>query len=101
MTSPHVAAAIAPVVVWAAHFTFIYGFTGIACARRLEAALPWVIGVSSFIALGVLVLVAAPSIRRVVRAPRFPDYLAAGLGGLAAIAIVWEASALLGTRSCG
>ena len=101
MTASQLAASIAPVVIWAAHFIFVYGFTGIACARRLEATLPWVIGASSFLALGVLVLVAAPSIRRVLRSPRFPDYLGAGLGGLAAIAVVWETSALIGIRSCG
>ena len=97
----HLAASIAPVVIWAAHFTLVYGFTGIACARRLDAAVPWVIGVASLVALCALIAIVAPVAARVVRNPRFPDYLAAGLGGLAAIAIVWEASSLLGTRSCG
>ena len=98
---PPVVVALAPVVIWAVHFGVLYGFTGFACARRMEAALPWVIGGASVVALLVLFVLAGPAARRALRQPRFEDALAAGLGGLAGLAIIWEASAWLGARGCG
>ena len=32
------------VMVWAAHFAVVYGFTALACARGFASAAPWVVG---------------------------------------------------------
>ena len=59
----NLAASIAPVVIWAAHFAFVYGFTGIACARRFGAVVPWVVGFASLVAVCALLVFAAPAAR--------------------------------------
>jgi hypothetical protein len=93
------AAALA-VIVWSAHFTVIYGFTALACARQMTPLVPWVVGVVSTLALLALVAIAVPAGMRAARASRLPDFLAASLGGLSAVAIVWEASALFFVPRC-
>jgi hypothetical protein len=99
-----VASASIPVILWAAHFTLIYGFTALACARHMSAAVPWVVGVASAAALLALAAVAIPAATRVVRAAvraaPLADFLTVGLGGLAAIAVVWEASSLVWVPAC-
>ena len=95
-----------PIVVWAVHFTVIYGFTALACARHLTGAVPWVVGTASAAAMLALIALALPAgIRaagiRATQAIRFPDCLALGLAALAAMAVVWEASSLLWVPACG
>lgn len=89
-----------PVVVWSAHFMIIYGFTAFACARQLATAVPWVIVAASLLAVVGLVALGVPAGRRAMRAFQLPDFLAAGLGALAAIAVIWEASSLLSVPAC-
>lgn len=93
-------AASTPILLWAAHFTVAYGFTALACARDLSAAIPWVVGAASGAALAALASVALTAGFRSARTSSFPDFLAAGLGGLAAIAVVWEASSLVWVPAC-
>lgn len=88
--------AILPIAIWAVHFTVSYGFTAFACARQMSGAVPWVVGVASALALAALIAVAVRS----AGGSRLPDALAAGLGGLAMIAVVWEASALIWVPAC-
>jgi hypothetical protein len=94
-------AVILTIVLWAAHFTLAYGFTALACARSMSAAVPWVVGGASLAALLALAAIAVPAGVRAARAPQLADVTALGLGGLAAIAVVWEASALLWVPACG
>ncbi len=93
-------AALLPVVVWAAHFMVLYGFTAYACARQLAAAVPWVAGAASAAALLALLAIAVPAGIRAARASRFADVLASGLGGLAMIGVLWEASSLFWVAAC-
>jgi hypothetical protein len=93
-------AASLPVIVWAAHFAVIYGFTTLACAREMAVAVPWVVGAASLAALIVLGAIAVPAGMRAARTHQLPDFLAVGLGGLAVIAVVWEGSSPLWISAC-
>jgi hypothetical protein len=88
------------IAIWAAHFTLAYGFTAFACARAMPGVIPWVVGAASAVALVALAALAVPAAIRAARNPALGDVLTSGLGGLAAIAVVWEASSLLGVRAC-
>lgn len=89
-----------PVIVWSAHFLLVYGFTGLACARELSAAVPWVVGLASAAALAALLALAVPAGMRAARRARLEDVLALGLAGLAMIAVAWESSSLLWIAAC-
>ena len=89
-----------PIAVWAAHFAIIYGFTTLACARDAPQALPWIVALPSAFALAALAIIAIPAGRRALRFAQLADFLAAGLGALAAVAVLWEASPLLFVQSC-
>lgn len=89
-----------PVFIWAVHFAAIYGLTALACARQMVALVPWVVAVASVIAVAVLLALAIPAGLRVLRTSRLADSLAAGLGGLALVAVVWEASSLFWVPAC-
>lgn len=91
------ASAVLPILVWAAHFTVIYGFTALACARSMAGAIPWVVGLASLIALAGLIALALPA----RRTSSLTNSMTLGLGGLAAIAVVWETSSLLWVPLCG
>jgi hypothetical protein len=93
-------AAILTIALWAAHFALIYGFTAFACARHMSGAVPWVVAAASAAALLALVVVAVPAGLRALRTSQLVDFLACGLGALAAIAVFWEASSLLGVPAC-
>jgi hypothetical protein len=94
-------AASLPVLIWSAHFTLIYGFTALACARHMTAAIPWVVGAASVAAIAALLALCVPASLRVARASGLADCVAVGLGGLATVAVVWEASALFWVPACG
>jgi hypothetical protein len=93
-------AVILTVAVWAVHFTIVYSFTAFACAREMASAVPWVVGAASVVAAVALVGLAAPAAIRARRASRLPDFLVLALGALAGMAVIWEASSLLGARAC-
>jgi hypothetical protein len=95
-----VLAASTPVILWAVHFTVIYGYSALACARDMTSAIPWVVGLASAAALMALGAVAVPAGLRAARTSQFTEFLTFGLGGLAAIAVIWEASSLLGVPAC-
>jgi len=93
-------------IVWALHFLFIYGFTGLICERpglrdmQLLGAgiVPVGIALGTIAALALLLLLAFQAGLFAQRKaddtpltdPSFLDYLALGAAGLGAIAIVWE-----------
>lgn len=87
----------AGVLVWALHFTFVYGFVGYACARGLEGTLPWAVGLATAAAAG---LAAALLVRGLRRRSGFEDAVGAGLAGFALLAILWEGASILLVTSC-
>lgn len=85
-------------VCWAAHFTAIYAFTGIACARNMAGAVPWAIAAITSLAVAVAAAMLVLALRR---RDSFEHRLAAGILGLALVAIVWEALPALMVPACG
>ena len=84
------------VILWALHFTVIYGFTALACARGFGAAAPWAVGLATAIAA----LLAIAIILRNL-SPEFTRWISAGVAGAALIAILWEGfSAFLVPNPC-
>src|SRR5690606_4921701 len=77
----------AGVLVWALHFTVLYSFTTVACARGFSAALPWVIGAATALAVGACLWLLASA----RRATGFEPWLAGAIAALALIAVLWQA----------
>jgi hypothetical protein len=85
----------AGVLIWAAHFTAIYSFNGIACARGFAesellgvGATTWAIGTATAIAIAAILIVLVPAARRARGS--FEEWMAAGVAALALVAIVFE-----------
>jgi len=77
----------AGIVLWAVHFTFLYGFTALACARGFAEALPWVAGLASLLAaVAALALIVFGWRRR----QGFHGWMTAGVAAFALLAIAWE-----------
>jgi hypothetical protein len=83
------------VIIWAAHFTVIYGFTALACARAFASAawlglsvVQWAVGAATLLAALATVALIVPAVR--AARPGFENWLSASVSGLALIAIVWE-----------
>jgi hypothetical protein len=85
------------IVIWAAHFTAIYGFTALACARERPSAVPWIIGIAT---LAGIALVLADIAWQWRDRHAFDAWLGIGLAGFALLAIVWEAVPALMVSSC-
>jgi membrane associated rhomboid family serine protease len=75
------------IVVWAAHFTLLYGFAALACARGFAQALPWVAGAAGALAAALAAAIVVVNLRR---DDRFEAWLGASVAALALLAIVWE-----------
>lgn len=88
----------AGVIVWAAHFAAIYGFTALACARGLPQAVAPVVATATVLALAALVPVLARGIRR---RGEFEGWLSAAIAGFALVAIAWEGMTVLFVAPCG
>ena len=84
-------------IVWAAHFAAIYGITALACARGVAGVVPWAIGIASIVAVGLLFFLLWISFKDI---GAFPNWLSAAVAGLALLAIVWEAVAVLLVPVC-
>jgi hypothetical protein len=84
-------------IVWGAHFGAIYGITALACARGLAGVVPWAIGIATIVAVAVLLLLIWSSFKDL---GAFANWLGAAIGGLALLAIVWEAVAVLLVPAC-
>ena len=96
----------AGVIIWAAHFTVIYGYTGLACARRDTAAaetwleaVPWVIAIASVAAAALTLLFIAPALRG-RGSNDFTVWMSGGVAALALVGIVYEALAVLWIPLC-
>jgi hypothetical protein len=97
----------AGIIVWAVHFGVIYGFTGLACARRYEPSgamwvglVPWVIGIATVLAAAIALKFVLPLARR-PRDARFVDWMTGWVAVLAIGAIVLEAITVLWVPACG
>jgi hypothetical protein len=84
-------------IVWGAHFAAIYGITALACARGLASQVPWAIGIATIVAVGVLLFLIWISCKDL---SVFANWLGAAVAGLALLAIVWEAVAVLLVPAC-
>ncbi len=94
-TVPWIAAGV---VVWALHFGAIYGSTAFACARRLDAQVPWAIGMATLVGGAAALALMAKGLRR--RAS-FAGWMTTMVASAALLAMLWEASAVLGVPPCG
>jgi hypothetical protein len=74
----------AGVMVWAAHFTVVYGFTALACARGFGGA-SWVVGAATALAALIAVVIIAKNRHR-----EFTRWISAAVAGAALVAILWE-----------
>jgi hypothetical protein len=86
------------VMVWALHFTAIYGLTALACARGWGWLVMPSIAASTLlasIAIGALLAIALP------RRAQFEYWMSACVAALALVAIVWEALPVLMVPACG
>lgn len=83
----------AGILIWAAHFAAIYGYTAIACARGFGAqAITIGVGVATLVAaLAALAMLLPAWSQRT----RFEDALTAGVAALALVAIVYEGLTVL------
>lgn len=94
-------------IVWAMHFGIVYGYTGLACARRFDpsgatwvALVPWVIGAATLLAVAATVVLIAPALRAEGRVD-FSRWMGAWVAALALVAIVLEGVAVLWVPVCG
>ena len=97
----------AGVVIWAVHLTVIYGYTGIACARRFDtsgptwvALGPWVIGTATVLAAALALILIVPVVRS-PEPPEFARWMSACVAAFALGAMVLEALPVLWVPLCG
>ena len=98
---------LAGAVIWAVHFTIIYGFTSVACARGLDTR---VVPLTVVVATGVAALAAAVVLVRSLRpvapagnkapAVDFIRWITAAVAGLALIVILLEAVTVAFVSAC-
>lgn len=87
----------APIAVWAIHFTALYGFTTLACARGFPDAVATVIAIATLVGVAACVgLIAIGWRRRQV----FEAWLMAALAGIALLAMIWEAASIWVVPPC-
>ena len=107
---------IGGLLVWAVHFTIIYGFTAVACANGFAATrvlgigvVPFVIGAATLLALATtgLVLKSALSGPILPRSARYGEttehflrYTAVVIAVLSLVAIAWNALPVLVVIPC-
>jgi hypothetical protein len=74
-----------PVIVWALHFTVVYGFTALACARGFGGGTPWAVGVATGVAAVLCLLIIVSNL-----GSGFTRWVSACLAGASLVAIAWE-----------
>jgi len=106
---------LAPFLIWALHFTAVYGLNGLACARGLDAlrvlGFPFVpamvvgaTAVALLLTLGVLMraLLGRGPAAQVREDPRrFVRWFTAAAAGAALVAILWNGLPALQVPACG
>jgi hypothetical protein len=88
---------VSGLMIWAAHFSVIYGFTGLACARGLAGAVPWVIALATLAAVAACLLMA---VQEIGQRQGFVSWMTAGSAGVALLAILWQALPVLLVPPC-
>ena len=101
---------LAGAVIWAVHFTIIYGFTSVACARGLDTrVVPLTVVVATFVAALAAAVVMVRSLRPVApgapagnKAPavHFIRWITAAVAGLALVVILLEAVTVAFVPAC-
>jgi hypothetical protein len=85
------------IVVWALHFTALYGLTALACARGQAEAVQWII-------VGVTLIAAAVAVGILVKGYRghsaFIEWMTMSVAALALLGITYEATAGLLSPLC-
>ena len=85
------------VMVWALHFTAIYGITGLACARGWQSlVLPSIMVATAIAAIASVSIIAAGLRRRA----EFEYWMSTSIAALGLVAIVWEALAAFMVPIC-
>ena len=84
-------------IVWALHFTVLYGITALACARDFPRAVPWTVAIGTLVAALAATAVLVRGYR--LRAD-FTGWLSAGVAAAALVAIVFEGYAGLVVPPC-
>jgi phosphatidylserine synthase len=87
----------AGVIVWAVHFTILYGATSLSCARGEPRLAVWIAALATAAAV---LLAATIVVREWRQRDAFESWLAAALAALALVAIVWEALPMLIVPAC-
>lgn len=85
------------VMVWALHFTAIYGIAGLACARGWHSLVLPSIAIATAIAAIASVSIIAAGLRR---RDQFEYWMSSAIAGLGLVAIVWEAMPVLLLPAC-
>jgi hypothetical protein len=83
------------VVLWALHFTLVYGFTALACARGFGASAPWFVLAATVVAAAAAIAIIATHL-----SAEFTRWMTASVAGLALLAIVWEGLSPLWAPPC-
>lgn len=88
---------LAGVAIWALHFAAIYGFTAVACARRLPGPVPLAVAFATLVAAAACALIVIAELRK----PQgFESWMTGGLAAVALLAIVWEAVPVVVVTPC-
>ena len=93
-------------IAWALHFAVIYGYTGLACARRISPAADVWLGALPYVIGGATVIAAAATVPFVIGglrargSPDFPAWMSAGVAALAFFGIVLEGITYLWLPTC-
>jgi len=85
-------------IVWALHFTAVYGFTALGCARGFPRVVPWAVGAATLAAAALAIAIIAIAYSK---RDNFVHWIAAGVAAFALLAIVWGALPVLVMPACG
>ena len=102
----------AGLVIWALHFTGVYLWTALVCARGWQVSIPWSISLMTLAALMALAWVlwqciygswrtAQHADARAAEEYLFAPRIAAFVAAFGMVAVVWEAMPAVWTRGCG
>jgi hypothetical protein len=96
----------AGIIIWAVHFAAVYGYTGLACARRFEpsgetwvALVPWVVAISTVAGVLLAIAFVAPAVRATRH--QFVEWMSGWVAALAALAMILEGISILWVPVCG
>jgi hypothetical protein len=105
---------IGGLIIWAVHLGVVYGFNGLACARRFAEAEIWGVGTvplfvggTTLLALALTTVLMVVALRRDPAAARYEDeteaflsYSSAAVAALSLLAIAWNGLPALIVPAC-